>query len=155
MSPRNDHFRAQELMLSPQLEKNDSLWLEQHLADCEGCHTDFVALEGSVAELRGINRSITASRSLVRATQARVHERAAELRQHEERMGPLWIAVALAALWAVISAPFIWSGAQYLGHAANLPALVWETGAVFFWLMPTGLITALTLYARGLRTITE
>ena len=155
MTLRNDHLRAQDLLLARQIAGSDQAWLEEHLVGCDLCSDDAAAMMQASSEVRAGSRQIVAQRSLVRSTQSRVRERAAEMREQDERMAPLWIAVALAGLWAIVSVPFIWTGVEYLGHWANLPALVWQTAAVFIWLMPTGIITALSLLTRGLRKVTE
>lgn len=155
MSPQNDHLRAQRLILGAALADPDAAWLRQHIQDCEQCAREAESAPWVKDELRAAASQCVATRSLVHATQARVRERAAEMGQQEERMAPLWIAVTLAALWAALSAPFVWKGMEYLGHRAELSALVWQTAAVFVWLMPTGLITALALLSRGLRTVTD
>jgi len=68
-------------------------------------------------------------------------------------MGPLWIACALAGLWALLSIPLIWEGAQWLAGHTNVSIVVWQTAAVFVWLMPAGLSVALGVWARGLQAV--
>jgi hypothetical protein len=154
----SDHERARQLMLQHRAEglpPEQYAWLDSHLSDCSGCATQYAVFEGALRDVqRGIS-NVTATRALVRATQLRVRERAAELRHEQERMSPLWIATALAAIWAVISAPFLWYGFEWVGSRSELPALIWQTLFAFAWLMPTGLIAAVTLWTKGARALRD
>jgi hypothetical protein len=149
-----DHEHVRHWLLRLHAEAIDPehlAWLESHLACCAECSAINNGIDATLHDLQGVSAGIVASRALVRSTQMRMRERAAEIRREKERMSPLWLATALAAIWALISAPFLWYGFEWMGNRSALPALVWQTLFVFAWLMPFGLIVAATLWTRGAR----
>ena len=128
--------------------QEDQLWLSCHLQSCAACQSKAEAAALVAEELHAFGAQVLASRSLVRNTQLLVRERAAQIRQQEERMMPLWIGVSLTALWAVGSLPLLWKGFEFMGQASQWPTFVWETAAVATWLMPTGLLTSFAISMR-------
>lgn len=144
MTLRNDHIRAQELIALPKSERRNlpeeqSLWLEQHLTECEPCTGQASEFEQSLSELRQMATSISATSALVRHTQLRVRQRAYELNQQDELMQPLWIACALALGWVAFSMPFLWEGFRWLGSSFGTPEIIWQAVFVLTWLTPPAL----------------
>jgi anti-sigma factor RsiW len=145
MSPtRDQHARAQELLLDRKagvIGEKEFSWLESHLGRCPGCSEHAANLEAAVQDLRAASRDVTANRQLVRATQMRVRERAAELEALRERMSPLAVACSIACIWALGSIPLTWQGFQMLATTLHLSNAVWQGAAIFTSIAPAALIT--------------
>src|SRR5438874_2611002 len=142
MSPKNlrlDCDRAVELLVARGLELSgrDTDFLQSHLAKCSSCYEQSQTINNAVLEMR--SDVVYANPVMVRATQMRVRERAAEMHQQQETMRPLWISSALALGWAVLSMPLLWQGFAWFGGINHLPDLVWQTG---FGIMALAPITA-------------
>jgi len=150
------HERARALLNRSVVEEitaQEREWLDLHVDGCTPCSAHRVALLETINGVHAELGTVSASAALVRKTQSAVRIRAAELHRQDERMGPLWIACALAGLWALLSIPLIWEGAQWLAGHTNVSIVVWQTAAVFVWLMPAGLSVALGVWARGLQAV--
>jgi anti-sigma factor RsiW len=141
--------------LAGQLAPGDVEWMDSHLQVCTDCHARFDELRATVQGVRREVGGVTASAPLVRRTQSGVRRAAVQMRKRQERMAPLWIACAIAGLWAVLSLPLIWEGTRWFGHHTSLPMFVWQSAAVVVWLMPTGIAIAMGIWTRGLRVIEE
>ncbi|MBI2682826.1 MAG: hypothetical protein HYX26_06350 [Acidobacteriales bacterium] len=133
--------------------QEDQVWLASHLRDCVSCNGKAEAAAAAVEELHTFSSQTLASRALVRNTQLQVRFRAAQMRQQQERMMPLWLGVSLVALWAVGSLPLVWSGFEFMSQSFSWPAHVWQGGAVVAWLMPTGLLTSFAVSLRREREL--
>jgi hypothetical protein len=83
-------------------------------------------MESSIHALQAASQEVVASRQLVRATQMRVRERAAEMEAQRERMSPLAVAVSIASVWALGSIPLTWEGFQMLATTWHLSTAVWQ-----------------------------
>jgi hypothetical protein len=150
------HERARALLNRSVVEEitlEERTWLHLHVDGCTPCSAHRVALLETINGVHGELGTVSASAALVRKTQSAVRIRAAELQRNEERMGPLWIACMLAGLWALLSIPLIWEGTQWLAGHTSVSMFVWQTAAVFAWLMPAGLSVALGVWARGLHAV--
>lgn len=150
------HERARALMnrsVASGIDAPDQEWLNAHLLLCQQCCDHREALLETINGVRHSLGEIAIPSSLVRSTQSAVRHRAAELQRQQERMSPLWIACALAGLWALLSIPLIWEGTRWVASHTNVSMYVWQTAAVFVWLMPTGAAVALGVWARGLQAI--
>lgn len=141
--------------MAGQLAPGDVEWMDAHLQSCNDCNARFEELRSTVRDVRREVGSVMASAPLVRRTQSGVRRAAVQMRKREERMAPLWIASAIAALWAVLSLPLIWEGTRWVGNHTSVPMYVWQTGAVVVWLMPTGIAIAMGVWTRGLRVVQE
>ena len=142
MSPKNNRLecdRALDLLVcgGEELNQNNPDFLQSHLDTCPACCEHSESIECARAEMRG--DVVYANPAMVRATQMRVRERAAEMRRQRETMRPLWISSALALVWAVLSMPLLWQGFAWLGRINHVPDLVWQTG---FGIMALAPITA-------------
>jgi hypothetical protein len=150
------HERARALLNRSVVEEitaEERGWLDFHVDGCTPCSAHRVALLETINGVHAELGNVSATAALVRKTQSAVRIRAAELQRREERMGPLWIACMLAGLWALLSIPLIWEGAQWLAGHTSVSMVVWQTAAIFIWLMPAGLSVALGVWARGLRAV--
>jgi anti-sigma factor RsiW len=141
--------------LAGQLAPGDVEWIDGHLMACAECSARFEALCATVQGVRREIGSVTASAPLVRRTQSGVRRAAVQMRKRQERMAPLWIASAIAALWALLSVPFIWEGTRWFGDHTSVPMYVWQSAAIGVWLMPTGIAISMGIWTRGLRTQEE
>jgi hypothetical protein len=146
MSPtRDQHARAQELLLDRKagvIGEKEFSWLEAHLVRCLACSESAASMETAIHDLQAASREVTATRQLVRATQMRVRERAAEMEAQRERMSPLAVAVSIASVWALGSIPLTWEGFQMLAPSLHLSTAVWQGAAIFTSIAPAALITA-------------
>lgn len=150
------HERARALLNRSVVEEisgDERCWLDLHVDGCTPCSAHRVALLETINGVHSQIGAVSASAALVRKTQSAVRHRAAQLQRDEERMGPLWIACMLAGLWALLSIPLIWEGTRWLAGHTSVSIFVWQTAAVFVWLMPAGLSVALGVWARGLRAV--
>jgi anti-sigma factor RsiW len=137
------------------LAPGDIEWMDSHLSACTDCNARFEEFRGTVQGVRREVGSVMAGAPLVRRTQSGVRRAAIRMRKREERMAPLWIATAIAALWAVLSLPLIWEGTQWFGNHTSVPMFVWQSAAVVVWLMPTGIAVAMGIWTRTLRMLEE
>ena len=147
----NVHERARELAMASRIEdivERDRLWLDAHFAECSECSAFSLSLDNAVGAVR--IPAVTASSTLVRATQYRVRARAAELQAHEARMRPLWIAVAMVCAWATLTTPLVWAAFAWLGAAFQLSRLEWRSMFMFAWMAPA-LAASLVLLGSGWR----
>jgi anti-sigma factor RsiW len=123
-------------------------WLAAHLQECAACARQAESTAAAREELHSFASHAIASRALVRNTQFQVRLRAAQLRQQQERMVPLWLGVSLAGLWAVGSLPMLWKGFEMVSQSFAFPAPLWQAAAVIAWLTPTGLFTSFAVSLR-------
>lgn len=130
------HERARQLIAwSDAASKSEQAWLQAHLRDCDQCREYAQATERLVHSLRAV--PIAANRSLVRATQARVRQRAQELKRRRERLWLVWMSCVLVGLTAAITTPLLWNAFAWLGGWAGVSRPVWQFGFVMFWIAPT------------------
>lgn len=133
----SDHERARELVLMRDVEEvsqHDARWLEAHVSACADCSAFAEELQLTARALR--NMPVTASGSLVMATQARVRARAAELRDHEARVFLIGIAFCLGLLWSAGSAFVGWKLSAWVAEKVHVAQWVIAAGLVIFWLAP-------------------
>ncbi len=131
------HQRARELAMAARVEgigERERLWLEAHLAECAGCADAHAALDAAIGALRA--PSVMADSGLVRATQARVRMRAAELRQHAATMRPLWIATALVVAYALVTTAAAWQIFGLAGEWLRLTAMSSRLVFAVVWIAP-------------------
>ncbi len=78
----------------------------------------------------------------------RVRFHASRLRETRERMWLVAMACLGVGLSATLSVPFLWRLFAWMGERAGVPALVWQTGFMFFFIAPA-LVVSVLLLARG------
>jgi hypothetical protein len=142
----NAHAKAQSLILKDWVEgvpAEERAWLDAHLAGCVECARLAGTTSEAVRSLR--SASVTLPPGLADRTKLRVYLRAREGRPSDAR----WLWIGCGASWAMglASAPLVWRGLEWIGHAARLPDLVWRMGFAFWWTLPA-LITAGILLIR-------
>ncbi len=133
----SEHERARELVLMHDVEgmaESDGTWLESHLAACPDCAAFAEDLQLTSRFLRRM--PVMASSSLVSSTQARVRQRAAELRDHQARVFLIGISFCLGLLWSAGSAFVGWKISGWLAERIHVAPLLISAAFVVFWLAP-------------------
>jgi predicted anti-sigma-YlaC factor YlaD len=132
------HERACKLALSARIEGRlaaaDRDWLDAHLSACAGCRDYSDGLERALGGMRSL--APTAGDALVRSTQWRVRQRAAELRARQAMMHPLWVASAMVVLSSVVVTPLLWQAFAWMGRMAQVSDLAWRSAFVLVWISP-------------------
>jgi hypothetical protein len=91
---------------------------------------------------------LAANARLVRATQMRVRFHASRLRETRERMWLVGMACLGVGLSATLTVPLMWRLFAWVGEAAGVSKVVWQTGFMFFFIAPA-LVVSAPLLARG------
>jgi len=142
------HQQAQELIAcrGDGITEAQQAWLDAHLVSCDACREYAEAADELVRALRSV--PITAGTELVRTTQARARAHAYQLQQQRERVWLIWISCAVVTLSTALTTPLLWQGFAWVGGWIRVPALLWQTGFIVFWMVPA-LATSVLLAARG------
>lgn len=144
---RNPHDEARELIaLGEGLPEAQQSWLRAHIDECEACRHYGEAANGVVRALRSL--PIAADSRLVHATQMRVRFHTSRLWETRERMWLVGMACLGVGLSATLTVPFLWRLFAWMGEQAGVSTLVWQTGFVFFFIVPA-LAVSVLLLARG------
>jgi anti-sigma factor RsiW len=122
-------------------------WLEAHLADCPACQARAHSNERALQTLR--QNTMRTSPALVSTTQARVRQRARELRENQARLRTLWISCGLSWILGTVTAPLLWQAMAWLGHHFELSPAIWMTGFAVFWISPATLVGALVAWRQS------
>ena len=133
----SDHDLARELLLVRDVEgigSSQAVWLATHLESCAECSGFAEGLELTECALRSI--PVTASVSLVSATQTRVRQRAAELHDQHARNFLIGISFCLGLLWSAGSAFIGLKLSSWLADKIHVAPWIVATGFVVFWLAP-------------------
>jgi anti-sigma factor RsiW len=121
----------------------DTAWLESHLATCSQC-SEYAALSENTGRLlRSV--AVTASPALVTTTQARVHERAAQLREHQARVVLIAISFCIGVMSSTVSAWLWWKFGGWVAQRLSLPSSIVEPGMFVAWLLPAVAIAVVML----------
>jgi hypothetical protein len=149
----HDHERALELIMrrgTEDLAARDADWLNEHLAACSEC----AAYEEDFDQTGHLLRSfaVTAGSSLVAATQARVHARAAELQEYRARTVLITVSFCIGALTSTMSAWLWWRFDGWLAQHLGLSRAVVEPGVFVAWMLPA-LVIAVLMLASSRRNI--
>jgi anti-sigma factor RsiW len=134
---RSEHERARDLVLTRDVEgidESDRTWLESHVGACPECAAFAEDLHLTSRALRSI--PVMASTSLVSSTQARVRQRAAELREQQARVFLIGISFGLGLLWSAGSAFVGWKISGWLAERIHVAPLIISAAFVVFWLAP-------------------
>ena len=144
---RNAHDEARELIaLGEGLPDAQEARLRMHLSECEACRNYVEVAQGVVRGLRSL--PLAADSRLVRATQMRVRFHASRLQEARERMWLVGMACLGVGLSATLTVPFLWRLFAWMGERAGVSTLVWQTGFMFFFIVPA-LVVSVLLLARG------
>jgi hypothetical protein len=133
----HEHERAVDLITRRGVEDIaaiDTVWLESHLSECSEC-AEFAGLAESAGHLlRSV--AVTASPALVATTQARVHARAEQLREHQARVVLVAVSFCLGVLFSTASAWLWWKAGDWVVDRLGLPHSIVAPGVLLFWLLP-------------------
>lgn len=143
----HEHERAIDLITRRGLEDvvaPDLAWLQSHLAVCSECaeYADLVESTGQL--LRSV--AITASPALVAVTQSRVHEREAQLREHQARVVLIAVSFCIGVLSSAASAWLWWRFGGWAAERLSLPNSIVAPGILVAWLLPA-VVIALAMLA--------
>jgi hypothetical protein len=142
----SDHERARDLVLQRDIEgvsAGDAVWLDSHLAECSECAVFAEDLQLATDSLRSM--PVTASSSLVGATQARVRQHAAELRDREARLFLIGTSFCLGLLWSAGSMFIGWRLSAWLAERLHIAPWAIAAGLVIFWLAPAVVVAIAVL----------
>ena len=143
----HEHERAIDLITRRGVEDvaaADVAWLESHLAVCSEC-AEYASLVQSTGELlRSV--AVTATPALVAVTQTRVHERAAQLREHQTRVVLIAVSFCIGVMSSTISAWLWWRFGGWAAERLSLPNSVVQPGVFVAWLLPA-VVIALAMLA--------
>ena len=143
----HEHERAIDIITRQGVEDaaaSDIAWLESHLARCSEC-AEYAALVASTGQLlRAV--AVTASPALVATTQARIRERAVQLREHQARVVLIAVSFCIGVLSSTISAWLWWKFGGWVAGRLSLPASIVEPGMFVAWLLPA-IVIALAMLA--------
>lgn len=132
-----DHERARELVLLRDIEgisDSEGMWLASHLESCAECAGFAEELELAAQALRSI--PVKASVSLVSATQMRIRQRAAELRDQQARNFLIGISFCLGLLWSAGAAFVGLKLSDWLAGKIHVAPWIIASALVVFWLAP-------------------
>jgi predicted anti-sigma-YlaC factor YlaD len=145
----SDHQRARKIIALASAEDpraDDQTWLHAHLQQCSSCRQYADAASQMSIALQ--SDFLLPDFALMRATQIRLHARAAELRHQRDRLWLIASACLFVGLSAAITTPFLWRAFAWMGLHAGVPAPAWEAAFTFFWFAPA-LVAGVILIARG------
>ena len=131
------HAKAHELVsrrLVEGLTRDDQSWLDAHLAECQSCSAEQRQFHESLSALRTMHLDLPAN--LASRTQFRVRMRAEELREKEPARKFVWAIAAVSWALGVATAPWVWHGLEWLGHATGAPRILLEAGFLLWWSVP-------------------
>jgi len=109
-------------------------WLDAHLESCGACAERARLTAEALASLRAV--AVPVNPAIVNLAKARARMRAAELRQRDERLRPLWIACVFSWVMMLLTTPYFWSAFAWMGRAMRLPVPVWQAGFLLWWSLP-------------------
>ncbi|MBI4471173.1 MAG: hypothetical protein HY646_00800 [Acidobacteria bacterium] len=144
------HDRARKLITVARVEgisARDREWLDGHLAACSQCAGEASAVAASIQLLRGV--PVVASPETVRRTRAAVRERALEMQAQRASSVPLWIAVMVATISMIVTAPYVWWTFAWLGRVIRVPDPAWQVAFLMWWFLPASVLAAAAAFRRN------
>jgi hypothetical protein len=142
----HEHERAIDLVTrrgAEDIAPPEGAWLQSHLAECSDCAEYAEAFEQTGQLLRSF--AVTASPALVVTTQAKVHARAAQLRDHQARVVLIAVSFCIGVLSSTVSAWLWWRFGGWLAARLSLPGSIVEPGVFVAWLLPAVVIAVAML----------
>jgi len=150
MSARDEHEHAQALVaasLAGAASAEELAFLQRHLAECRPCAGAAEDMEQGLHALRSV--VLRASPVLVAATQRRVRERAAQLRDDRARRAWLVASGLLAVLLTAATSVSLWHVLGWAADRLEVPPLAWMPVILALWLMPGTLAAAAAWLVQG------
>jgi hypothetical protein len=149
----HDHDRALDLIMrdgTEEVTSADLRWLESHLEICSACAEYASDFNNTGRLLRAT--AITASSSLVAATQNRVRARALEMQEQRSRTVLIALSFCLGAMSSMLSAWLWWRFDGWLAEHLGLSRAIVEPGVFVAWMLPA-VVIAVFILASSRRTI--
>jgi len=144
------HDRARKLITVARVEgisARDREWLDGHLAACSQCAGEASAVAAAIQLFRGV--PVVASPETVRRTRAAVRERALEMQAQRASSVPLWIAVMVATISMIVTAPYVWWTFAWLGRVIRVPDPAWQVAFLMWWFLPASVLAAAAAFRRN------
>lgn len=142
----HDHERALDLIMRrgpEEIAAPDAAWLESHLTACPQCARYAQDFDNTGRLLRAV--AVTASPTLVAATQQRIRARALQMREQQTRMVLIAISFCIGAMSSALSAWLWWKFGSWVVERLSLPASIVGPGIFVFLLLPAVAFAALML----------
>ena len=136
-----EHERALDLIMrrgTEEIAAPESAWLNSHLSECSECANFAADCDSTGRLLRAV--AVTASPSLVQATQTRVRARAAELQERHSRTVLIAISFCIGAMSSTVTAWLWWEFGGWVARKLALPASIVEPGVFVAWMLPAVVI---------------
>lgn len=149
----HDHERAIDLIMrdgTEDVSSADLRWLESHLEICPSCAQYASDFNNTGHLLRAT--AITASSSLVAATQNRVRARALELQEQRSRTVLIALSFCIGGLTSALSAWLWWRFDGWLAQHLGLSRTIVEPGVFVAWMLPA-VVIAIIMLASSRRSI--
>ncbi len=141
-----EHERALDLIMrrgTEEIAAPESAWLNSHLSECSECANFAADCDSTGRLLRAV--AVTASPSLVQATQTRVRARAAELQERQSRTVLIAISFCIGAMSSTLSAWLWWRFGGWVAQRLALPPSIVEPGVFVAWMLPAVVIAVAML----------
>jgi len=132
-----EHERALDLIMrrgTEEIAMPDSAWLNSHLGECSECATFAADFDSTGRLLQAV--AITASPSLVLATQARLRARSAQLQERQSRTVLIAISFCIGAMSSTMSAWLWWRFGGWVAQRLALSPSIVEPGVFVAWMLP-------------------
>jgi anti-sigma factor RsiW len=132
-----EHERALDLIMrrgTEEIAAPESVWLNSHLSECSECASFAADFDSTGRLLQTV--AVTASSSLVTATQMRLRARAAELQERQSRTVLITISFCIGAMSSTMSAWLWWRFGGWVAQRLALPASIVEPGVFVAWMLP-------------------
>jgi hypothetical protein len=141
-----DHERALDLIMrrgAEEIAVRDENWLNAHLNACSDCARYADDFDNTGKLLRAV--AVTATPSLVSATQRRVRERALYLQEQHSRMVLIAISLCIGAASSTASAWLWWHFGGWIAAWLGWPAAIVQPGIFVASTVPAVLISVVML----------
>ncbi len=140
-----EHERALDLIMrrgTEEIAGPEAAWLNSHLGECAECARYADDFDNTGQWLRAV--AVTASPSLVRATQARVRARALQMQEQRSRTVLIAISFCIGAMSSTVTAWLWWEIGGWVARKLALPASIVEPGVFVAWMF-TALVIAVVM----------
>jgi len=141
-----EHERALDLIMrrgTEEMATPESAWLNSHLGECSECANFAADFEGTGRLLRAV--AVTASPSLVQATQTKVRARALHMQEQRSRNVLIAISFCIGAMSSTMSAWLWWRFGGWVAQRLALPPSIVEPGVFVAWMLPAMAIAVVML----------
>ncbi|MGD0929497.1 MAG: hypothetical protein ABR902_02495 [Candidatus Korobacteraceae bacterium] len=141
-----EHERALDLIMrrgTEEIATPEMAWLNSHLGECGECARYADDFDNTGRMLRAV--AVTASPSLVQATQTRVRARALHMQEQRSRNVLLAISFCIGAMSSTMSAWLWWRFGGWVAQRLALPTSIVEPGVFVAWMLPAMVIAVAML----------